>query len=183
MQRIPLPASTAPGPTKPEVRAILLALLDVGAGDHLVDIGAGTGAVSIEAARAGTRVTAVERDPDRVEAIRTNLDAAEVESSVTVLGTTAPEGLPEEADAVFIGGTQNLQSVLDWVERVSPRTVVLNAARLETAVAAIESFEDRAFGPTLRRIEIGRGEDLAGETAIVPDRPVYMIHGTPEEDP
>lgn len=183
MGRISLPRSTAPGPTKPEVRAILLQTLDLGQTEHFVDVGAGTGAVSIEAAQVVERVTAIERDPDRVDAIRANLDASDYDGTVSVHQKTAPAGLPDSADAVFLGGTQNLDGVLEWVEQVAPRRVVLNAARLETATEAIEAFENSGFRPAVRRISIGRGESLAGETAIVPDRPVYMISGSPEEEP
>lgn len=179
MERISLPESTAPGPTKPEVRAILLRTLDIGPGDHFVDVGAGTGAVTIEAAQMGARVTAIERNPSRIEAIETNLEATDPEGSVTVRTATAPDGLPEQADAVFVGGTQNLEAVLDRVKQLAPRTVVLNAARLQTASRAIEAFERLQFDPAVRHISIGRGEDLAGETAIVPDRPVFMISGQP----
>ena len=180
MGRISLPASTAPGPTKPEVRALVVWTLDLRPTDHVVDVGAGTGAVSIAAARSADRVTAVERDPDRVEAIRTNLAANDCESSVTVTRATAPDGLPEMADAVFVGGTRNLEGVLDWVATAAPRVVVLNAARLETAVRAIDGFRSRAFDPEVRRVSIGRGERLAGGTAIDPARPVYVISGHPD---
>jgi cobalt-precorrin-6B (C15)-methyltransferase len=182
MGRISLPRSTAPGPTKPEVRAILLRTLDLQPGAHFVDVGAGTGAVTIEAAQIKDQVTAIERDADRVDAIRANLEASEYDGRVTVRHATAPDGLPDSADAVFLGGTQNLEAVLDWVTQTGPQRVVLNAARLETATTAIEAFENRDFDPTVRRISIGRGESLAGETAIVPDRPVYMITGSPRED-
>ncbi|MFB6085516.1 MAG: precorrin-6Y C5,15-methyltransferase (decarboxylating) subunit CbiT [Halodesulfurarchaeum sp.] len=179
MGGISLPESTAPGPTKPEVRAILLQTFDLGPEDHFVDVGAGTGAVTIEAAQTGAQVTAIERDPNRVDAIESNLAASEYEGSVTLETTTAPDGLPDDADAVFLGGTRNFVSVLERVNELDPRIVVLDAARLETATRAIEAFEERRFDPTVRRISIGRGEDLAGETAIVPDRPVYVISGQP----
>ncbi|MBS3760065.1 precorrin-6Y C5,15-methyltransferase (decarboxylating) subunit CbiT [Halodesulfurarchaeum sp.] len=182
MGRISLPHTTAPGPTKPEVRAILLRTLDLQPEDHFVDVGAGTGAVTIEAAQVTKRVTAIEKDGDRVDAIRANLEASASGGRVTVRHATAPNGLPDSAEAVFLGGTQNLEAVLNWVTQAEPRQVVLNAARLETATNAIESFENRGFDPSVRRISVGRGESLAGETAIVPDRPVYMITGTPGED-
>jgi len=183
MGRISLPESTAPGPTKPAIRALVLWQLDLNPNDHVVDVGAGTGAMTIEAAQVADRVTAVERDPDRVTAIEANLEASSFDGSVSVKQAEAPEGLPQEADAFFIGGTQNLDAVLDWVQAVSPRTVVLNAARLETTVDAIEGFRDRGFGPSIRRVSIGKGTDLAGETAIEPERPVYMITGTPGGEP
>lgn len=182
MERISLPESTAPGPTKPAVRALVMWKLDLRPTDHVVDVGAGTGAVTIEAARVVDRVTAIERDPDRVEAIKTNVAASGVVETVSVTAATAPAGLPAAADAVFVGGTRNLDAVLDWVITAAPRTVVLNAARLETTVRALEGFDERGLDPEVRRISIGRGTDLAGETTIDPERPVYMISCEPGSD-
>ncbi|MFP4218866.1 MAG: hypothetical protein ACLFR6_08565, partial [Salinarchaeum sp.] len=49
MGSLHLPAEVAPGPTKPEVRAIVLQHLALKPTDHIVDIGAGSGAISIAA--------------------------------------------------------------------------------------------------------------------------------------
>ena len=179
MGQISLPESTAPGPTKPAVRALVLWQLALLPSDHVLDVGAGTGAVTIEAAQIADRVTAIERDRERAEAIRTNAAASGTAESVTVVNETAPDGLPESADAVFIGGTQNLTGVLEWVANTAPRTVVLNAVRLETTVRAIESFEEHGFDPELRRIAVDRGTELAGETAFEPERPIYLLSATP----
>ncbi|MFW5919461.1 MAG: ATP-binding protein, partial [Halanaeroarchaeum sp.] len=64
MGRVALPRDAAPGPTKPEVRAVSLHKLALDRSDHVVDVGACTGAMTIEAAREAGRVTAIERDPD-----------------------------------------------------------------------------------------------------------------------
>lgn len=179
MERTSLARSAAPGPTKPGVRAVVLYVLDPGPDEHAVDVGAGTGAVSIELARRAGRVTAVERNADRVAAIEENAAASGVQAAIDVRHATAPAGLPEEADLVFIGGTQKLAAILDWVAMTAPRRVVLTAARLETAVDARSAFETRGFDPTLRRIQIDEGVELAGGTAIEPGRPVYLIAGSP----
>ena len=52
--------------TKAEVRALALAALGPGTGDHIWDVGCGSGAVGIECARLGAAVTAIDQDPDAI---------------------------------------------------------------------------------------------------------------------
>ena len=52
--------------TKAEVRALALAALGPGTGDHVWDVGCGSGAVAIECARLGAAVTAIDQDPDAI---------------------------------------------------------------------------------------------------------------------
>lgn len=176
--QIDLPDAVSPGPTKPEIRAILLQKLALLPTDHFVDVGAGTGAVSITAGRRAERVTAIERDPDRVEAIRSNVRANDVEATVEVRKGEAPESLPDSADAVFIGGTRRFEEVLDEIRQMGTRRVVLNAARLETAARAVTAFEECDLLEEVLTLRIERGYDLGGETGFRGDNPVFMIVGS-----
>lgn len=175
---IELPAEVRPGPTKPEVRAIILQKLDLRPTDHLVDVGAGSGAVSIAGAMVADRVTAIERVPDRVEAIETNVDVNELDASVDIRAGEAPDRLPDQADAVFIGGTKRFDGVLDQIGPMGVRTVVMTAARIQTAASAIDEFANREILAECLSVQIGRGYDLADETGFRSDNPVFVIVGT-----
>ena len=90
--------------TKAEVRALVLARLGAGLGDHVWDIGCGSGSVAIECARFGAAVTALDADPGQTA--RTARNAAAHRVAVHVVQGAAPEALPalDVPDAVFIGG-------------------------------------------------------------------------------
>jgi len=47
MSRVSLPHDATAEPTKPEVRAVLLARLDLAPSDHFVEVGSCTGAVTV----------------------------------------------------------------------------------------------------------------------------------------
>lgn len=92
--------------TKSEVRAVVLARLELPAEGVLWDVGAGSGSVGIEAAGLvpGLRVVAVERDPAACARLRANAGAAGV--AVEVVCGEAPgalRGLPQP-DRIFVGG-------------------------------------------------------------------------------
>lgn len=177
MERVALPHDAAAGPTKPEVRAVALSKLRLEPSDHLVDVGACTGAVTIEAARRAGRVTAIERDPERAEVVRKNLAVNEVTADVEIRRATAPDGLPEGADALFLGGSRNFEAVLDAAHSMGIGRFVMNVARLEVAGRAVEAVRDRGTLEEVLHLQVNRGYDLAGATGFDAGDPVYMIVG------
>jgi precorrin-6Y C5,15-methyltransferase (decarboxylating) len=94
--------------TKPEVRAVVLARLELGGASALWDVGAGSGAVGIEAAtvRPGLAVHAVERDPVAANRVERNSAAFGVGDRVRVVVGDAPAALDDlpVPDRVFVGG-------------------------------------------------------------------------------
>ncbi|WP_435101275.1 precorrin-6Y C5,15-methyltransferase (decarboxylating) subunit CbiT [Halarchaeum sp. P4] len=177
MAHVSLPHDAKAGPTKPEVRAVLLSKLDLGPSDHFVEVGSCTGAVTIEAARRAGRVTALERKADRIETTRANLDANDVTADVELREAEAPDGLPEDADALFLGGSRNYEAVLDHARDAGIERVVMNVSRLEVAGAATEAFRERGLLEDVVQFQVSHGYELAGATSFNSDNPVYMLVG------
>lgn len=193
------------GPTKPEVRSVLLDKLRLDATTHFVEVGSCTGAVTIEAARAAEAVTALERKDSRAQVTARNLVAngiplAESASDVTVDRQTisdggtaavdsvpapvtvrveeAPDGIPETADALFLGGSRNYEAVLDRALELAVDRIVMNVARLEVAGAATEAFRDRGLLEEVIQLQVSHGYELAGATSFDAQNPVYMLIGS-----
>lgn len=177
MGRVALPHDAAPGPTKPEVRAVSVHKLALDRTDHVVDVGAGTGAMTIEVARRVERVTAIERDRERVEAARKNVAANDLTAEVEVRWATAPDGLPDRADAMFLGGSRDFEGVLDAAKSMGVDRFVMNVARLEVAGRAVEAVRERGYLDEVLHLQINRGYDLAGATGFDAADPVYVIVG------
>jgi len=206
MARTRLPHDAKAGPTKPEVRAVTLAKLDLGPDDHFAEVGSCTGAVTIEAARRAGRVTALERKPGRAETTVKNLAANGLElragevaatdggvrepstatgqgADVEVRVAEAPEGLPGDADALFLGGSRNYEAVLDRAVETGVDRVVMNVSRLEVAGAATAVFRDRDLLDEVVQFQVSHGYELAGATSFDSENPVYMlVGGTDGED-
>ncbi|NHN47808.1 precorrin-6Y C5,15-methyltransferase (decarboxylating) subunit CbiT [Halostella sp. JP-L12] len=176
MPRVELPHDAKAGPTKSEVRSVLLGKLDLGPTDHFVEVGSCTGAVTVEAARRAGRVTAIERKESRAETTRKNLAANDVEG-VEVRVAEAPEGLPDDADALFLGGSRNYEAVLDHAVEAGIGTVAMNVSRLEVAGAATEAFRERDLLDDVVQFQVSRGYELAGATSFDSENPVYMLVG------
>ena len=177
MSRVTLPHDSKAGPTKPEVRAVLLDKLDLSPADHFAEVGSCTGAVTVEAARRAGRVTALERKPDRLDVTRKNLAANDVTADVELREAEAPDGLPADADAVFLGGSRNYEAVLDRAAEAEVDRVVMNVSRLEVAGRAVEAFRRRDLLDEVVQFQVSHGYQLAGATSFDSDNPVYMLVG------
>jgi cobalt-precorrin-6B (C15)-methyltransferase len=181
MSRVSLPHDAKAGPTKSEVRAVLLGKLALDPSDHFVEVGSCTGAVTVEAARQAGRVTALERKPERLDVTRKNLDANEVTADVSLREAEAPAGLPDDADALFLGGSRNYEEILDHAVETGIDRVVMNVSRLEVAGAATEAFRDRNLLEEVVQFQVSHGYELAGATSFNADNPVYMLVGRASE--
>ncbi|WP_415383544.1 precorrin-6Y C5,15-methyltransferase (decarboxylating) subunit CbiT [Halosimplex sp. TS25] len=177
MAHVSLPNDAKAGPTKPEVRAVLQRKLALDSTDHFAEVGSCTGAVTIEAARRAGRVTALERKPERLAVTRENLAANETTADVELREAEAPEGLPADADALFLGGSRNYEAVLDRAVETGVDRVVMNVSRLEVAGAATEAFRERGLLDDVVQFQVSHGYELAGATSFESDNPVYMLVG------
>lgn len=177
MAHVALPHDAKAGPTKPEVRAVVLDKLDLRASDHFVEVGSCTGAVTIEAAQRAGTVTALERKAERLGVTERNLAANETTAEVDLRTSEAPDGLPEDADALFLGGSRNYEAVLDHAAETGIERVVMNVSRLEVAGRASEAFRERELLDEIVQFQVSHGYELAGATSFDSDNPVYMLVG------
>ncbi|MFC6718586.1 precorrin-6Y C5,15-methyltransferase (decarboxylating) subunit CbiT [Natrialbaceae archaeon GCM10025810] len=187
MPPIALPHDAKAGPTKPEVRAVVRSKLALEPDDHFAEVGSCTGAVTIEAAQRAGRVTALERKPERLETTEKNLaaNAETVRAEVGLRNAEAPEGLPDDADALFLGGSRNFEAVLDHAVETEVDRIVMNVSRLEVAGRATEAFRERGILEEVVQFQVSHGYELAGATSFESDNPVYMLVGSaspPDEE-
>jgi precorrin-6Y C5,15-methyltransferase (decarboxylating) len=171
--------------TKDEVRAVTLHKLRLPQSGVLWDIGAGSGSVSLEAARLcpGLRVFAVEKDQDRINTIKTNMQRYDARNVEVVFGP-APDALVDlpAPDRVFIGGSSgNLGDIVKLVnEKMPSGIIVINAVTLETLNDALPSLENNGFSVEVSEISVSRSKVVAGKRHMSALNPVFIVKGTRE---
>lgn len=170
------------GPTKPEIIAISLSKLDLNDNNSFFDIGCGTGAVSIEANKmvSGLRIHAIDAREEAIEVARKNFRAFNV-SNVTLYSGESSDILSKQPvgsiDCAFIGGTKNIEKVLDVLAQKKAKNIVVNAVRIETVVNVINKLKELGLFAEVLHIIVSRGASLTGETMFKPENPVYIIVG------
>ena len=125
-------------------------------------------------------MTALERKADRLDVTEQNLAANEESTSadIDLRNAEAPEGLPDDADALFLGGSRNFEAVLDHAVETGVDRIVMNVSRLEVAGQATEAFREREILDEVVQFQVSHGYELAGATSFNSDNPVYMLVGS-----
>jgi precorrin-6Y C5,15-methyltransferase (decarboxylating) len=161
--------------TKAEVRALVLARLGPAPGRTIWDVGAGSGSVAVECARFGAWVIAVEADPAQCARIRKN--AANHGVCLRVLHGRAPEalaGLPP-ADALFVGGGDNVV-LAAAVRAASPARVVVTLAAVHRVAETADLLTDLGYHPEGVQLQANRLTPLpTGPLRLAPENPIFVL--------
>ena len=171
------------GPTKPEIAALAFFKLNMSHGDVFADIGSGTAYISIMAARIAKCVYAVDSRYEAISAAQKNIRNANI-SNIKLIRGEAPAILDELPllDCAFIGGTRNIESVLQaLVNKVNGR-IVVNIVRIQTASTVINIMQDLGIFVDAVLVQVSNSYELAGEIAFKPINPVYIITGDTKGD-
>ena len=170
--------------TKSEIRAISLAKLQL-LPQHVVwDLGAGSGSVSIEAALLvnSGKVYAVEKNPKRVEQIKTNMHQFGI-TNMTVVQAVLPDGLTglAEPDRIFIGGGgRNLKAIIQGaVAAMKPDgIVVVNTVLIPNVQTAMETLEALGLKTSMVQAQISHSRRMPWSERLEAQNPVWIVTGS-----
>ncbi|MGI5217726.1 precorrin-6y C5,15-methyltransferase (decarboxylating) subunit CbiE [Nocardia sp. CA-290969] len=163
--------------TKAEVRVLTLAALAPAPGETLWDIGGGSGSIAIEWCRTHPACRAVtfetlDRRREQITANATELGVPEIEVRGEAVAELSGDSVPGAPDAIFLGGGLTVPGLFDhcWSRLPVGGRMVANAVTAESE-ALLLSWS-AAYGGSLRRYQIYRGEPLGRFTTWRPQLPV-----------
>lgn len=163
-------------PTQPEIIAVALYRLELRKSDVFADVGCGSGSASISAACLVRQVYAIDNRDEAVHATENNIKENGL-ANIKVIKGEASRILPGlDIDCAFVGGSGNLETVLEILMRKTGRFVV-SAVRMETAMTALEIMKRNNMFGELMQVMISRGHALAGGTMLCPEDPVFLLVG------
>jgi cobalt-precorrin-6B (C15)-methyltransferase len=161
--------------TQEENIYIAMGKLDIQPSQTFLDIGCGSGAVSLAASRYTDRIYGIDRREEAVRMSRSRLPLGQF-----LLGEAADviSGLPE-VDRCFIGGTRGIDEFWPMLleKAKSGCIIVADLARLGIAFRVTEMMKQAGVFQELIQIHIARGYDLAGDIALKPANPIFMVIG------
>ena len=154
---------------------IAMGKLDIQPGDLFLDVGCGSGAVCLAAFRFTNRIYGLDRRPEAVQICKEKVPSGEFFSGEAI---DVIPGLPE-MDRCFIGGTRGIDQFLPLILKKanSGCIIVANLARIGIASHVAEIMKSQGIFKELLQIHILRGYDLAGDIALKPINPIFMVIG------
>ncbi len=173
--------------TKQEIRILVLAKANIGAGDTVIDVGAGTGSLSVEAALLAKqgRVIAIEREAEGVELIKANAAKFAVANLAAVAGAApaAMAGLPA-ADVILIGGSGGkLAEILTAANQLlkAGGRLIVTAVTVETLSTALGSLKQMTqFSVEACCVQVTRIQPAGNSHMFRALNPIYIIACTKE---
>ncbi|MCX9073054.1 MAG: precorrin-6Y C5,15-methyltransferase (decarboxylating) subunit CbiT [Candidatus Methanoperedens sp.] len=165
-------------PTQPEIIAVILSKLEIKPDDVFADIGCGSGSISISAARLAKKVYAIDNREEAIHAAAENIKEHGM-TNISILKGEASKMLSDlDIDCAFVGGSKNMERVLEILMKKAARFVV-SAVRIETASRALAIMKQNNMYRELVYIQLSRGSELSGGTMLKPENPVFLIAGGP----
>jgi cobalt-precorrin-6B (C15)-methyltransferase len=161
--------------TQEENICIAMGKLAIQPGQLFLDIGCGSGAVSLAASRYTDRICGIDR---REEAVQ--ISTAALPQGRFFLGeaTEILPGLPE-VDRCFIGGTRDIEKFFPLLleKAATGCIIVADLARIGIAARLAGMMKEAGIFQELIQIQVCRGYDLAGDIALRPVNPIFMVIG------
>jgi len=161
--------------TQAENIHIAMGKLDIQKGNLFLDIGCGSGAVSLAASRFTDGIYGIDLRQEAVEASRARVPGG------TFLEGRALDILPRlpKIDRCFIGGTREIDDFFPLLlEKAKPGCIVVaDLARMGVASRVAAMMKKTGIFQELLQINIFRGYELAGDTALKPENPIFMVVG------
>lgn len=169
-----------PGPTKEEVRCLVLCKLQVESGDVVADIGCGTGGLTVEFSKRAGKVFAVDKNPEALKVTHLNLEKHGDPEKVDLIEGSAPHVLDElpDLDILMVGGSSGeLPRILQegYRKLKGNGRIVVTSILLETRVEAVNTLKELGLTPDVVDVSISKGRVLERGTLMTAQNPITII--------
>jgi cobalt-precorrin-6B (C15)-methyltransferase len=169
----------AGGPTQDEVMAISLFKMGLFPGDTVLDLGCGTGRVSIAMAPFVQNIYAVDRRPEAI-AYAKNAAKTAGRTNIRFFSGEANEFLETSPvfDCAFVGGSQQIETILPVLARKVRRVIVVNAVLVSTLATVTSTMQSLGIFKEAIHVQVARSHPLGQSMMFKPIDPVYVIVGS-----
>ncbi|WP_048190855.1 precorrin-6Y C5,15-methyltransferase (decarboxylating) subunit CbiT [Methanobacterium sp. SMA-27] len=169
-----------PGPTKEEIRCIVMCKSEVSCDDIVVDIGCGTGGLTVEFAKRAKMVYAIDQNSLAIETTVENIKRHGVAGNVVV---KEGDGLYllkklENFDILMIGGSGGkLQHILEkgYKKLNVGGRILVTSILLETCLEAVKTIEMLGMTPDVVNVSISKGKLTERGTMMLANNPVTIV--------
>lgn len=174
-----------PGPTKEDIRCLVMCKSKVSKSDVVLEIGCGTGGLTTEFARKAKKVYSVDKNPRAISLTYANLKRMGIEHKVELIQGDALKVMDKipQFDVLMVGGSSgDLSHIIkkgSYYLNEGGR-IVITAILLETRVEAVRSLQKLSMSPNIIDISISKGKIIERGTMMYAENPVAIIYTSQE---
>lgn len=170
-----------PGPTKEEIRCLVICKSNVKNDDVILEIGCGTGGLTLEFAKRSKKVYSVDKNPEAIEITRKNLINKGLSDKVELFEDEALNIIEsmEKFDVLMIGGSGgDLSSIIEMGAQKlnSNGRIILTAILMETKTEAISKLKELDFEVEIVEVNVSKGRILDRGTMMFAQNPIAIIY-------
>jgi cobalt-precorrin-6B (C15)-methyltransferase len=174
-----------PGPTKEEIRCLVLCKSEVSRKDAVVDVGCGTGGLTLEFARKARNVYALDKNPKALKITKRNLEKHGLEDNVQLIQGNAPQVFDEipNFNILMVGGSSGELSAIikeGYKKLYHEGKIIITAILLETRLEAILNLRKVGLKPDIIDVHISKGKMIKRGTMMEGRNPVAIISAKKE---
>ena len=169
-----------PGPTKEEVRCLVMCKARISSQDIVVDVGCGSGGLTLESAQRALNVIALDKNPEAIDLTRKNLEKHGLTSKVQLLEGDALQILEciNSLDVLLVGGSSgDLPLIIkQGYEKLEKNgRMVITSILLETRVEAVNAIKNIGLVPDVVEVTIAKGKITERGTMMMGRNPITII--------
>ncbi|AEH06204.1 precorrin-6Y C5,15-methyltransferase (decarboxylating) subunit CbiT [Methanothermococcus okinawensis] len=166
--------------TKEEIRAVSIGKLQLNHNDVVVDIGCGSGGMTVEMARRCKFVYAVDNSEDAITTTKKNLDKFNIKNCELIKGNAEDVIYNLEFNKAFIGGTKNIDIILNILKEKNIKHIVVNTIVLENAVKIIKIMnnfknDNEIYDIDIVNISVSYGKKINTGHMMMARNPITII--------
>ncbi|BDZ71542.1 precorrin-6Y C5,15-methyltransferase (decarboxylating) subunit CbiT [Methanobacterium petrolearium] len=175
-----------PGPTKEEVRCLVMCKAHIYQEDVVLDVGCGTGGLTVESAQRAHKVIAIDKNPEAVSLTQQNLIKHKLLEKVKLIEGDALSVMTEltSFDVLLIGGSSGdlPQIISQGYEKLNLNgRIVVTSILLETRVEAVETFKKLNMTLDVVEVTIAKGNITDRGTMMMGRNPITIISAVKNE--
>ncbi len=173
--------SKVPGPTKEEIRCLVISKSQLKKEDEILEIGCGTGGLTLEFAKRCKKVYSVDKNPDAIDLTRENLIKHDLLEKVELFQEEALNVIKniDKINMLVIGGSGgDLLEILEIGSQklTSGGKIIVTAILLETKTEAISKLKELGFSVEIIEVNISKGRILERGTMMYAQNPISIIY-------
>ena len=169
-----------PGPTKEEIRCLVMCKAQISNSDVVVDVGCGSGGMTAESALRARKVYAIDKNPDAVKLTQKNLKQHGISEKVQLIEGDALEILDELQgfDILLVGGSNGdlpLIISLGYEKLKKGGKIIVSSILIESRVEAVDTLKKLGMEPEIIEIFIAKGKIISRGTMMMGRNPITII--------